>query len=300
MEPRNLLHEERGVLSSIEAINTVRLPAEALRSLAQVLNQRDSLDEHERKGRGHRVGQRFSIDPPKELSMHLQSDAFARNAYLVFARDLSAQGMSLLHGVFVAPDTRCRLTIRTLDKEPMQLPGLIRRCRLVGGRVHELGVKFDQPIDPRTFLDLCQDEEGEAKAQEKSTLDLSAVSALATSIAAACDDKKTPKEILALIDQARGMVLKAARRGGGVKPIEAGVVGRGWGARLFGWRRRFRAFWASRFAVVLQGLTAFAPGYQLAVLRTEDGSRDRTGDGAFASSSRRGGDGNSSTRATRR
>jgi hypothetical protein len=197
-------------VSSIEAINTVRLPAEALRSLAQVLNQRDSLDEYERRGRGHRVGQRYSIDPPKEITMDLQSDAFARKAYLVFARDLSSQGVSVLHGVFVAPNTRCLLTIRTLDKEPMQLPGLIRRCRLVGGRVHELGVKFDQPIDPRSFLDLCADEEGEAAALEQAAVDLGAVGALATRIAAACNEKQAPKDILALVDQARSMLAKAA------------------------------------------------------------------------------------------
>lgn len=190
-----------------DAINTLRLSAEALRSLAQVLNQRDALDDMERKGRGHRVNQRYSIDPPKELTMDLQSDAFARKMYQVFARDLSSQGVSLLHGVFVAPNTRCLLTIKTLDKEPMQLPALVRRCRLVGGRVHELGVKFDQPIDPRSFLELCEDEEG---AFEKPTLDLSAVGNLASSIATACHEKKPIKEILAMIDQARGMVLKAA------------------------------------------------------------------------------------------
>lgn len=194
-------------MNAADAINTLRLSSEALRSLARVLKQRDALDELELKGRGHRENQRFSIDPPKELTMDLQSDSLARNLYQVFARDLSSQGMSLLHGVFVAPNTRCLLTLRTLDKEPMQIPGLVRRCRLVGGRVHELGVKFEQPIDPRSFLDLCEVEEG---AAEKPELDLSAVGALATSIAAACNEKKPAKDILAMIDQARGMVMKAA------------------------------------------------------------------------------------------
>ena len=195
------------VLNCADAINTVRLPPDALRSLAQVLNQRDALDELERKGRGHRANQRYSIDPPKELSMDLQSDALARKAYQVFARDMSSQGVSLLHGVFVAPNTRCLLTIKTLDREPMQIPSLVRRCRLVGGRVHELGIKFDQPIDPRSFLELCEDEEG---AFEKPKLDLIAVGQLASSIATACNEKKPIKDILAMIDQARGMVLKAA------------------------------------------------------------------------------------------
>jgi hypothetical protein len=41
-------------------------------------------------------------------------------------------------------------------------------------------------------------------------LDLSAVGQLASSIATACNEKKPIKDILAMIDQARGMVLKAA------------------------------------------------------------------------------------------
>ncbi len=190
-----------------DSINTIRLSNDALRSLAQVLNQRDKLDELERKGRGHRGQARHEINPPREVTLEMQSDAVGKKSYAVFARDLSAHGISLLHGVFVAPNTRCIVTLNNLDGEIDYLAGVVRRCRLVGGRVHELGVKFDKPIEPGKYLVLGSEDDAASVPQN---IDLDALLSIAKGVVAACEEKKPASEIAAMLDQARQIVAKAA------------------------------------------------------------------------------------------
>ena len=61
-------------------------------------------------------------------------------------------GMSLLHGVFVYPGTACKIALRSLGGEAVEVPGEVASCRWVDGRVHEIGVKFDEPIELDDFV----------------------------------------------------------------------------------------------------------------------------------------------------
>lgn len=72
--------------------------------------------------------------------------------YLTLSRNISASGLSILHGGFVYPDTPCVLRIPTLDGATESIKADVVHCRLVRGRVHELGLRFDRVIDPYCFV----------------------------------------------------------------------------------------------------------------------------------------------------
>jgi hypothetical protein len=74
--------------------------------------------------------------------------------FIVRPRNLSAGGISVLHGGFLYAGTRCTITLRDLDGESLSAEGEIVRCRCVHGRAHELNVHFDRPIEIAHFIDL--------------------------------------------------------------------------------------------------------------------------------------------------
>ncbi|MDX2116758.1 MAG: PilZ domain-containing protein [Planctomycetota bacterium] len=71
---------------------------------------------------------------------------------LVVPRDVSDGGLSFLHGVFIYSGTHILIQLKTRDGEQMLVPGKVVRCTHVVGRVHEVGVKFDRPIDVAPFV----------------------------------------------------------------------------------------------------------------------------------------------------
>jgi hypothetical protein len=62
--------------------------------------------------------------------------------------DLSPGGMAFLHCSFLYPGSAISATLRARDGEQMCVTGKVMRCEHVSGRVHEVGVKLDHPIDP--------------------------------------------------------------------------------------------------------------------------------------------------------
>ncbi|MEW6251125.1 MAG: PilZ domain-containing protein [Planctomycetota bacterium] len=77
----------------------------------------------------------------------------AEASFIVRPRNLSAGGISFLHGSFLYPGARCALALPTRAGERVALAGRIVRCRCVRGRVHEVGVAFDQPIEVERYVD---------------------------------------------------------------------------------------------------------------------------------------------------
>lgn len=73
-------------------------------------------------------------------------------SFVVCPRNISAGGISFLHGSFLYPRSACRLTLRTVDGEYVIAAGCVVRCRCVRGRVHEVGVQFAEPIDVEDFV----------------------------------------------------------------------------------------------------------------------------------------------------
>ncbi len=83
----------------------------------------------------------------------------------VTPRNLSRNGIAFLHGQFVYPQNRCRITLDTLVGDTLSLDGTVVRCNHVSGMIHEVGVAFNASIDLALFTKLSVTEQ-EAYAEE--------------------------------------------------------------------------------------------------------------------------------------
>jgi len=72
--------------------------------------------------------------------------------YLVQARNLSAGGMSFLHGGYLHVGAECCAVLITIDGDMKGLRATVRACRHVTKNIHEIGVQFHEKIDPGRFL----------------------------------------------------------------------------------------------------------------------------------------------------
>lgn len=85
--------------------------------------------------------------------------------YSVLPRNLSRNGVGFLHGRFVYPNSKCSITLETLDGETMTCEGEVVRCNHISGTIHEIGVRFASPIDLTLFTQMSADEH-ESHTQE--------------------------------------------------------------------------------------------------------------------------------------
>lgn len=77
----------------------------------------------------------------------------ANSTRLHFAcRNLSGEGIGLLHASFLHNGTRCTVYLPQLVGSVVPVEGKVMRCRHVKGLVHEIGVKFDKNINIRQFV----------------------------------------------------------------------------------------------------------------------------------------------------
>lgn len=87
-----------------------------------------------------------------DIAVMAQHPGGSLSRMLVCSRNLSAGGMSFFHGGFLHPATGCKLVLRKLDGQPHPVSGLVVNCRLVDGSIHEVGIKFDNRLDPSLFV----------------------------------------------------------------------------------------------------------------------------------------------------
>lgn len=65
----------------------------------------------------------------------------------VYPVDISAGGMSFFMGMFVHQGTEFAVTLNVADNEMVTVKGRTVRCVFIKGRVHEVGLKFDEVFD---------------------------------------------------------------------------------------------------------------------------------------------------------
>ena len=87
----------------------------------------------------------------------LQKDGAAPSV-LVATRNLSAGGLSLLHSAYAHQGAEVLVHLPDLAGQFVPLRGVVRMCRHVQGVIHEIGLQFNQQIDPRQFIRLNEDD----------------------------------------------------------------------------------------------------------------------------------------------
>lgn len=71
----------------------------------------------------------------------------------VACRNISCGGMSVLHNSFIHPNSPCVVGLQKTDGSLVALKGAVVRCNHVRGVIHELGVKFNDAIVVRDFIE---------------------------------------------------------------------------------------------------------------------------------------------------
>jgi DNA-binding response OmpR family regulator len=95
----------------------------------------------------------FELD---DVGVHFVHPAGGEARFLVSTRNLSAGGISFLHAGFVHARTLTRILLPTLSDDVVSVPGRVAFCRHVDRTVHEVGVQFDDRIDPMRFIARCE------------------------------------------------------------------------------------------------------------------------------------------------
>lgn len=128
-------------------VNTLRIKAHELAKLSE------ELDATSRGGAHSRKCIRWDF---LQLSVRIEmrQPAGATTSLRYAARNISAEGLGILHNSYVYPGTNCVVYLPTNDKKEMPIDAIVRRCRHVKGLVHEVGISFKVPIDLREFMNV--------------------------------------------------------------------------------------------------------------------------------------------------
>ncbi len=83
-----------------------------------------------------------------DIAVLVQHPGGGTGRYLVCARNISAGGLSCIHGGYIHPGSECKVVLPQRDGHPFAVDGIIVYCRHVQGSYHEVGIRFTQEIDP--------------------------------------------------------------------------------------------------------------------------------------------------------
>ncbi|MBL8991153.1 MAG: response regulator [Phycisphaerae bacterium] len=134
--------------SASGATNTIRMEAADLLRLFLDL---DRADETNRKA--NREFQRFAFRRTG-VRIDMTQPGGQPTRLLYATRNLSNQGVGVLHSAYVHLGTPCVVHLPLLAGGTAAASGRVIRCRHVRGQIHEVGVRFDEPINPREFVPL--------------------------------------------------------------------------------------------------------------------------------------------------
>jgi len=124
-------------------VDTLRISDKALRGLLDSLDAAaDAAAVSE-----HRRNQRITYHCRQGLVVRMHHPGGSVANYLVQPRNLSRTGLGFLHGSFVYPQTPCAITLPSQTGPTIRAEGRIVRCRHVSGNVHEVGLRFNEPIE---------------------------------------------------------------------------------------------------------------------------------------------------------
>lgn len=133
----------------------VRVSDREAKALREALERRAAMEPERGKRKQHRV----DLSEFGRIVVELRPHGAEAACYVVVPVDLSEGGLAFLHGMFVYPGTACTARLRTRDGRTVGVLGKVARCTLVSGRIHEVGMKFESPVDLGLFVKL-DDEEG--------------------------------------------------------------------------------------------------------------------------------------------
>lgn len=126
-------------------LRTIRLSDEQINALLDNLGSTNDKESQKRKAQRYR----YRV---KALVVRMQRPGFpAPVIYQVPAHDISSTGLSFLHGGYVHVGTRCTAQLITTYGTWDDVSGTVVRCAYVDGTIHDVGVRFDTPVNPAVY-----------------------------------------------------------------------------------------------------------------------------------------------------
>ncbi|MFT3686169.1 MAG: PilZ domain-containing protein [Phycisphaerales bacterium] len=124
---------------------TLRIPDQVARTLSETVTRAEETADNLRQ----RADRRRALPDGVRVIAQVSQVGGTCQTQVACVRDLSAGGLALLWGTFLHNDTRCSFTVVNSEThEPVtSVSGVVVRCTHVKGSVHDVGVKFDEPID---------------------------------------------------------------------------------------------------------------------------------------------------------
>ncbi len=132
----------------------IRKDADFVRATLDALDQSSG----ESKSIGPRRAERFKYRVTSIL-VEFPTDRGVWQSHCVTSRNISRNGVGFVVGQFVYPGSVCRVHLRTIHNSTHVCTGKVTRCRYLSGTgtLHEVGVKFDAPVDIVMFTRGAQD-----------------------------------------------------------------------------------------------------------------------------------------------
>ena len=115
----------------------------------QLLNSLDEAEGRHTNAGERRAKRRTWRKPMKIVVTH---PGGGQRTVEVVTRNLSRGGLSFLNNGFLHLGTPCELQLVTANNAWVDVQATVVRCRYVAGRVHEISLRFDEPVDDSQFV----------------------------------------------------------------------------------------------------------------------------------------------------
>ena len=121
--------------------------------VTRILRQLDERDRHADPGLlARRAEARYDYRKHPVLLIDVTNPDRSVGKFRCATRNISRHGLGFLHGCFVYPKSPVKLILRAASGGITCIAGTVARCEAIEGRVHEIGVIFDQPVDLTDFV----------------------------------------------------------------------------------------------------------------------------------------------------
>lgn len=124
--------------------NSINLDESSLRKLLDALDAKKS---------SASINRQFVRWPYRVATVELRinHDTGTSTVY-VACRNLSAGGVAILHRAFLHTGTSLDVALPKVNGDRTYVPGKVVRCQHLAGTVHEIGVKFEKPIEAKDYV----------------------------------------------------------------------------------------------------------------------------------------------------
>ncbi len=137
-------------LRDIRFIDTLRISDRDWRTLTDQLDRQAARKTYGRQNE-HRRHERLPYRRVIRVGLITEQPGGGWVGFQARSRNLSESGVGLFHGQFIHVGSRCEVILKD-HKGLVRVPGLVRRCKLLSGKIHDLGIEFDELIPIGDFI----------------------------------------------------------------------------------------------------------------------------------------------------